>query len=86
MDYFINKQEYDFPPEYFEHVQQLYLSYNEHEDVYEILGLKYGLREINIPQEKDTISLINVDFSKLELKNNDTNEFENLQEYIDKYI
>ncbi len=64
----------------------LYLSYNEHEDVYEILGLKYGLREINIPQEKDTISLINVDFSKLELKNNDTNEFENLQEYIDKYI
>ena len=29
MDYFINKQEYDFPPEYFEHVQQLYLSYND---------------------------------------------------------
>ena len=64
----------------------LYLAYNEHEDVYEILGLKYGLREINIPQEKDTISLIDLDFSKLGLKNNDTNEFENLQEYIDKYI
>lgn len=64
----------------------VYLNYNENAGVYEILGLKYGLREINIPQERNNITLIDLDFSKLELKNNDTNEFENLQEYIDKYI
>lgn len=63
-----------------------YLGYNEKEDVYEIVGLKYGLRELYIPQEKDYISLKELDFNNIGLKNNDTNEYENLQEYIDKYI
>ncbi len=64
----------------------VYLNYNENAGVYEILGLKYGLREINIPQEKNNITLIDLDFGNIGLKNNDTNEYENLQEYIDKYI
>ena len=64
----------------------VYLNYNENAGVYEILGLKYGLREINIPQEKNNITLIDLDFGNIGIKNNDTNEYENLQEYIDKYI
>ena len=64
----------------------VYLNYNENAGVYEILGLKYGLREINIPQERNNITLIDLDFGNIGIKNNDTNEYENLQEYIDKYI
>ena len=62
----------------------VYLNYNENAGVYEILGLKYGLREINIPQERNNITLIDLDFGNIGIKNNDTNEYENLQEYIDK--
>ena len=64
----------------------VYLNYNENAGVYEILGLKYGLREINIPQERNNITLIDLDLGNIGIKNNDTNEYENLQEYIDKYI
>ena len=64
----------------------VYLNYNENAGVYEILGLKYGLREINIPQERNNITLIDLEFGNIGIKNNDTNEYENLQEYIDKYI
>ena len=41
-----------------------YLTYNEKNKGYEIIGLEIGLREVQIPQETEYVSVINLDFEK----------------------
>lgn len=53
---------------------------------YEVIGLGNGLRELNIQQNKSRVAVQNLDISSLKIKNNETGEFESLQEYIDTYI
>ena len=59
-----------------------YLAYNEKLECYEIIGLENGLREVNIPQEKESVSVTELNFEELKIKNNVTEEYENLNEYI----
>ncbi len=63
-----------------------YLTYNEKNKGYEIIGLEIGLREVQIPQETEYVSVINLDFEKTNILNNETQEYENLKEYIDNNI
>ena len=63
-----------------------YLTYNEKNKGYEIIGLEIGLREVQIPQEAEYVSVINLDFEKTNILNNETQEYENLKEYIDNNI
>lgn len=63
----------------------VYLKENSDEQ-YEVIGLGNGLRELNIQQNKSRVAVQNLDISSLEIKNNETGEFESLQEYIDTYI
>ena len=53
---------------------------------YEIIGLEIGLREVQIPQESEYVSVTNLDFEKTNILNNQTQEYENLKEYIDNNI
>ena len=63
-----------------------YLAYNEQLECYEIIGLENGLREINIPQETESVSVTELNFEELKIKNNATEEYENLKEYIENNI
>ena len=63
----------------------VYLKENA-DDKYEVIGLGNGLRELNIQQNNSRVAVQNLDISSLEIKNNETGEFESLQEYIDTYI
>ena len=63
-----------------------YLTYNEKNKAYEIIGLEIGLREVQIPQESEYVSVTNLDFEKTSILNNETQEYENLKEYIDNNI
>ena len=63
-----------------------YLTYNEKNKGYEIIGLEIGLREVQIPQEAEYVSVLNLDFEKTNILNNETQEYENLKEYIDNNI
>ena len=63
-----------------------YLTYNEKNKAYEIIGLEIGLREVQIPQEDEYVSVTNLDFEKTNILNNQTQEYENLKEYIDNNI
>ena len=63
-----------------------YLTYNEKNKAYEIIGLEIGLREVQIPQESEYVSVTNLDFEKTNILNNETQEYENLKEYIDNNI
>ena len=58
-----------------------YLTYNEKNKAYEIIGLEIGLREVQIPQESEYVSVTNLDFEKTNILNNETQEYENLKEY-----
>lgn len=59
-----------------------YLTYNDKLECYEIIGLENGLREVNIPQETESVSVTELNFNELKIKNNVTEEYENLNEYI----
>lgn len=63
-----------------------YLAYNEKYNAYEMIGYKWGLMEINIPQEEEYVSKIDIDFENSNILNNETNEYESIKEYIEKYI
>ena len=63
-----------------------YLTYNEKNKAYEIIGLEIGLREVQIPQEDEYVSVTNLDFEKTNILNNETQKYENLKEYIDNNI
>lgn len=70
----------------------VYLKYIEKLASYQIIGIGRGIRELDIPQEKEYIEKIDIDFSNTKIiKNDNVNEvrdisFNNVQEYIDKYI
>lgn len=59
-----------------------YLDYHKDKQLYEIIGLGNGFREIDVPIKDDTP----LDITNLHIKNNDTGEFESLQSYIDTYL
>lgn len=63
-----------------------YLNYIETYDEYEIIGLGFGLRELDINQETEYVSKINIDLADAQILNNKTNEYESLIDYIQKYI
>lgn len=63
-----------------------YLAYNDELECYEIIGLENGLREVNIPQEMESVSVTELNFNELKIKNNVTEEYENLNEYVVKNI
>lgn len=65
-----------------------YLVYlkNNNNSEYEIIGLGNGLRELNVSQARSTVTTQNLDTSSLMIKNNETGEYESLQDYINTYI
>lgn len=65
-----------------------YLVYlkNNNNSEYEIIGLGNGLRELNVSQARSTVTTQSLDTSSLMIKNNETGEFESLQNYINTYI
>lgn len=63
-----------------------YLKYSKMLKKYEIIGLKNGLMEINIPKETKSVSKTVLDLNSLEILNNNTKQYESLQEYINKNI
>lgn len=63
-----------------------YLAYNEKLDAYEIIGFNRGLRELDMPQESEYVSKIDIDLNNARILNNITNEYESLKEYIDNNI
>ncbi len=58
-----------------------YFTYNKNKDVYEIIGLGNGLREV---KENSSPRKQNID--TIEVKNNSTGSYESLKEYIEKSI
>lgn len=62
-----------------------YLNYSNSFQKYEIIGLGNGLREVNTEQ-RSRISVQNFDISSLKIKNNNTDEWENLNNYIQENI
>jgi len=63
-----------------------YLKYNELLGKYEIIGIKWGLRELDIPKENEYVSVIDIDFESVGLLDNDTNSYVSLKKYIDENI
>lgn len=63
----------------------MYLNHSDSFDKYEIIGLGNGLREVNIPQVSD-VSVQNCDSDELMIRNNDTGEWELLNNYIQENI
>lgn len=61
-----------------------YLNYNEDMEKYEIVGFEDGLMEINVNKEESTVSTIDIDGQELKIKNNDSGEYESLDEYINE--
>ena len=62
-----------------------YLHYIEKYDKYEIIGLGNGLREVNI-EKQERIKEQEININELKIKNNRTQEWESLKDYIDNYI
>lgn len=63
-----------------------YLTYNEYDKAYEIIGLGNGLREVDIPQENISVTLTKERIDLLKIKNNETGKWENLEIYIEENI
>lgn len=53
---------------------------------YEIIGLGNGLRELNVEKSAKKAKAKSLDTTSLKIKNNETGEFESLQDYINTYI
>ena len=53
---------------------------------YEIIGLGNGLRELDVAQQTSRAAVQNFNLSSLKIKNNETGEFETLENYINTYI
>ena len=62
-----------------------YLKYSENLDKYEILGLGNGFRELNIPKES-VVSAKTYSITDYKILNNETGEYESLNNYVQKYI
>lgn len=58
-----------------------YLHYRESYGKYEIVGLRNGLREVNISQ-KSRVRAQNLNIDSLKIKNNQTGEWESLSQYV----
>ena len=63
----------------------VYLHYIEKYDKYEIIGLGNGLREVNI-EKQERIKEQEININELKIKNNRTQEWESLKDYIDNYV
>lgn len=61
------------------------INLRKYDDRYEIIGLDQGLRKVNV-NYSSRVTTNQLDTNTLKIKNNKTNEFESLQEYIDTYI
>lgn len=64
----------------------VYLKYNGALAKYEIIGLGNGLREVNISKATKSVSRSNININDTKIKNNDTGEYESLNDYISKNI
>lgn len=53
---------------------------------YEIIGLGNGLRELDVTQQTSRTTVQDLNTSSLKIKNNQTGEFESLENYINTYI
>lgn len=53
---------------------------------YEIIGLGNGLRELDVAQQSSRATVQTFNTSSLKIKNNETGEFESLENYINTYI
>lgn len=62
-----------------------YLKYKEKYNKYEIVGLQNGLREVNIEQKSRVMSQ-DYNVNKLKIKNNNTGEWEALDNYIQENV
>lgn len=62
-----------------------YLKYKEKYNKYEIVGLQNGLREVNIEQKSRVMSQ-DYNVNKLKIKNNNTREWEALDNYIQENV
>lgn len=58
-----------------------YLHYREKYGKYEIVGLRNGLREVNVAQQT-RVKTQSLDLNNLQIKNNVTGEWESLNEYV----
>lgn len=63
-----------------------YLTYNEYDKAYEIIGLGNGLREVDIPQESTNVKSTEVNTNLVKIKNNETGKWENLNIYVKENI
>lgn len=64
----------------------VYLKFCDAFQKYEIIGLGNGLREVNIEQQTNRVYSRSLNIDTLQIKNNQTGNYESLSEYIDKYI
>lgn len=62
-----------------------YFTFNEKMEAYEIIGFHNGFLELDVNQAR-TISVIEMDFNNVKVLNNNTREYENLNEYIETNI
>lgn len=62
-----------------------YLKYKEKYNKYEIVGLQNGLREVNIEQKSRVMSQ-DYNVNKLKIKNNNTGDWEALDNYIQENV
>lgn len=62
-----------------------YLKYSESIGKYEIIGLGNGFRELDIPKSK-SVNSRTINVKEHNILNNNTGEYESLNEYINKYI
>lgn len=62
-----------------------YLKYNDKLGKYEVIGLGNGFREVNIPKT-DTVDSGQLPTSNLKILNNNTGDYESLEDYIKKNI
>lgn len=62
-----------------------YLNYIEEFDRYEIIGLGFGLREVNVDQVSK-VRHQNYNINDLKIKNNETGEWESLENYVNQNI
>lgn len=63
-----------------------YLKYNTALNKYEIIGLGNGMRELKINKATESVSAMALNINNQQIKNNRTGEYENLNDYIQKYI
>lgn len=62
-----------------------YLKYIDSIGKYEIIGLGNGLRELNL-KKKEFVSSLEINIYEQKILNNNTGEYESLNDYIKKYI